>query len=672
MSDLLRSSKPVVDEPARVRPVQPDIATPEHRPWARRHFVLVAGLLYLALSLVVFWHVWTAHPTNTTLCGCDDQSLFTWFIAWPAHAILHGQNPFHSTALFYPGGTNLLSNTSELAIGVLLAPVTWLFGPIATLNVALVLTPVASALAMCILLRRWVSWLPAAFIGGLAYGFAPFLLLNLTNSWFMVSLGVVPPLIVLCFDELLFRQNRRPVRVGIGLGLLVAVQFFIGTELLLIMAVCAAIGLALVVAYAALRRPDTLRARAHHAAVGLGAGALSASLLLAYPLWFTLSGPSHLSGAIWPSFPLYEAGISLRRIFLPTPAQVFGFGGYDWNHLYGGYRGPILSPQYFGIGIVVVLIAGFLAFRRDRKMWLFGIMALVSFALSVGTTKGAFLPWQLLVHLPQFENILPPRFLDVTWLCVGILVALIVDHTFAAVDEWQRSRDRTPVSDGGTPGRTRRWLAPSAALLVAAVALVQPATYVAQTVPFTTESVVLPTWFRTVAPHLDERQVLLIVPFPSSIRVSAATWQAVDAMTFSMVGGPGPAEVPSREGAERPGASVISDLSVHASIPSAAAVGAVRDSLREWGVTMVVVPDQPGLPLYDRIPSVTLAAALMTAAVGEKPVHQDGAWVWSGVGHLVASPHTAPSDVAACVHGLSNRGTAAVEAATSCVLGNQA
>ncbi|HEX7443348.1 MAG TPA: hypothetical protein VF320_05650, partial [Acidimicrobiales bacterium] len=132
---------------------------------------LTAGALgYLALSVALWWQVWSTHPTAVTTCGCGDTSLFTWFLEWPAYALAHGMNPLYSTHLFHPGGINLLSNTAEVGLGIVLAPVTWAFGPIATLNVALTLSPALSGLAMYVLLRRWVSWAPAAFVGGLLYG----------------------------------------------------------------------------------------------------------------------------------------------------------------------------------------------------------------------------------------------------------------------------------------------------------------------------------------------------------------------------------------------------------------------------------------------------------------------------------------------------------------------
>ncbi|HEV3132733.1 MAG TPA: hypothetical protein VGY51_12295, partial [Acidimicrobiales bacterium] len=119
------------------------------RNWVRPFLYAAAG--YLFVSLIVWWHVWTGNPTTVTTCGCGDSSLFTWFLEWPAYALSHGHNPLYSTALFHPTGVNLLSNTAEVGIGVVLAPVTWLFGPVATLNVALTLSPVLSALAMYVL-----------------------------------------------------------------------------------------------------------------------------------------------------------------------------------------------------------------------------------------------------------------------------------------------------------------------------------------------------------------------------------------------------------------------------------------------------------------------------------------------------------------------------------------
>src|SRR6202453_4213858 len=246
-------------------------ADPSHaaRTW------LAVGLGYLLVSVAMWWDVWSRHPTSTTTCGGGDNSLFTWFLAWPAFAMAHGVDPLHSTAMGYPGGVNLLSTTSQLAIGTILAPITWLFGPIATLNVALTLAPVLSALGMFVLLRRWITWAPAAFVGGLLYGFSPFVLSSLTLSHLMLGLVAIPPLIAAALDELLIRQRARPIRTGVLLGVLVAWQFFISTEVLVLTLVAAGVALILVAGYAALYRPAVLRDHAHYALVGLSAGVIT-------------------------------------------------------------------------------------------------------------------------------------------------------------------------------------------------------------------------------------------------------------------------------------------------------------------------------------------------------------------------------------------------------------
>jgi len=176
--------------------------------------VAAAAAGYLVLAVVVWWQVWSRHPASTTTCGCGDSALFLWFFAWPAHAMGHGLDPFHSAAMSPPGGVNLLANTSELALGVVLAPVTWAFGPVASMNVALTLAPALSALAMFVLVGRWVAWTPAALAAGLLYGFSPLVLVSLSDAHLMLGWAVVPPLLVACVDELLVVRGRSPVVVG--------------------------------------------------------------------------------------------------------------------------------------------------------------------------------------------------------------------------------------------------------------------------------------------------------------------------------------------------------------------------------------------------------------------------------------------------------------------------
>jgi hypothetical protein len=633
----------------------------------RGRAVALAAAAYLAVALLVWWNVWSSHPTATTTCGCGDSALFLWFFAWPAHALAHGLDPFFSVAMSHPGGANLLDNTSVLALGIVLAPVTWAFGPVASMNVALTLAPALSALAMFVLLARWVRWAPAAFVGGLLYGFSPLVLVSLSDAHLMLGWAAVPPLVVACVDELLFRRRRGPVAVGLVLGLLLVVQFFVGTEVLLLLSIAAVPAAVLLGAYA-LAHLDAARTHVRHALVGLGTAAATAGVLLAWPTWFALDGPVHVSGRVWPSLYLGFEGTTAKAYLWPTPASP----GYTlFSHRFGGYQGPTLSGQYVGIGLALVAVVGLLVWRRDRRLWFFGAMTVVSVALSLGASRTVWLPWQVLAGQPVLQNIIPSRFLLVTYLSLGVILGVVVDRTRDAVLARSGAHGtRGARGRSGIPDRSR-WMAGATGLAVAAVGLVPIAAYLAPTVPMVTQPVRAPDWFTAVAPRLPDGTVLLVFPVPDRVVESAMAWQATAGFPYAMVGGGGPGGVIERTGAERPGAEAVAraSFSFIGQRLRPGDVAATRAALVAWGVDEAVLPAQPDLPDYDKVTSVPYAVAFLTAVTGRAPRLQAGSWVWPDAARdLPTSPGPTPSALAACEQLGADGSPAAVGREAPCVL----
>ena len=148
------------------------------------------------------------------------------------------------------------------------------------------------------------------------------------------------------------------------------------------------------------------------------------------------------------------------------------------------------------------------------------------------------------------------------------------------------------------------------------------------------------------------------------------TWQAVDKMSFSMAGQGGPAGTIGRAGADGPGQRAITDATFFFSpvqdITSTGAMAAA-EALRRWGVTDVVMPDQPRSPDYDRVRSVTDAAVLITAATGVLPVFEERAWVWHGIEEQRAWTVPSTTVIDQCLAGRANDGIRAVESATNCL-----
>ena len=618
------------------------------RRWTRSWWAgVLAAVGYLALAVGMWWHVWTSSPRTTTVCGCGDSSFTLWFFEFAARALRTGSSPFATSLLWHPHGINVLDQASQLGLGLPLAPLTWAGGSILSMNVALTLAPALSALAVYVLLDRWRIWRPAAFAGGLVYGFSPLVVMNLAEAHLVIGFVAVPPLIVLCLDELLLRRPRRPVLVGVILGLLVAFQFFVSSEVLLITALACALGIA--VAFAVRCRASGGHDAAHTGR-GLVAGGVVATVLLAYPVWFALAGPAHVSGAIYPHGGLAVSGASARGMLLPTPASD-AFTRYVGR--IGGYQGPNLSTDYIGIGMLIVLVIGLVTFRRDRRLWVCTVVGTGFGLFALGSSPSGWRPWDLVAHLPLLENVVPVRLLLVTWLCTAVALAIVADHVRLALPRlWGRCR-------------TAGALTATATIAVLAVAVVPIAAYLAQTLPLTTQAVVLPAWFQRAAPHLPAHQVLLVVPAPFSAIQSSLTWQSENHLSFAMAGGDGPGSDTQGVGGHPVAQALLAGVSGSFSTPAVTPAGilAVRTALHDWGVTQVVQPDQPELPAYDQPFAPVAAASLLTAALGQAPHHEARAWVWT-VTAAQPLPATASADSFARCSALSE-----VRAATACVLG---
>ena len=605
-----------------------------------------AGLAYLAVGFVLWAHAWADGVTTHTLCGCGDPALFLWFFQWPATALAHGENPFYSSALFHPSGINLLAQTSVTGLSLPLVPVTWIWGPVASLNVASTVAPAVSAFTAFVVVRRWARWTPAAFVGGLLYGFSPFVLGSLEFAHLMTVALMVLPLLLAVFDEILIRQRHRALWSGVLLGALTFVQFFLSTELLVIAVLTAGAGVVVLVLWAAVAERDALAARAPHAAKALGVGAVVAVALLAWPTWFALAGPGHLSGLVWPNVGIIGGYVpsSFVSTAYPTQKQVF--------EVLGGYEGaPLASAAYLGWGLLAVLVAGTAAFWRERALWFFGFLLVFCAVCSLGIRRGQWEPARLFEHIPVLENVIEQRFMAIGFLAAAVMLAVIVD----------RGR-----------GALRGWRGNLAALGLVAVALVPMAVTFGGRLPFAMRPVVLPRWYVEVAPALPSGSVLLSYPAPFSGNQSAMAWQAVNRMHYAQAGGGGPQGVERRAGTAAAGFGVLAALGSPLGLPppsgTRAQIAAVRHALSVWQVDTVVIATDPSAPKVEQGNDPIAAVAFMTAALGVAPTLQAGAWVWDHVQLRSHHPYrVTPRAITSCVLGVPSGRVVASMAVPDCV-----
>ena len=468
--------------------------------------------------------------------GTADQISQIWWIAWAQFALAHGHNPFFSNWQNAPIGLNAVVNTSMLGLGVLISPVTSIFGPIVAWNVLERAALVLSATSMCLVLRRWTDWWPAAFVGGLLYGYSVY---ETTSSpHLFVAFVPLPPLFFLLLHEILVRQRWPASRVGVSLGVICGVQYLISSEVLASMVLLGSIATVL---FLLTQRRNLAPVRGYAVHAGVVALAAGGALLLG-PVIYTLFGPGHLDGV--PNSPanLTRLHGDLLATFVP--------GYYQWFRLHGLLAVYQLNSGAMYLGIPFILAVGLVTvlLRKRPIVAMAGALAAISFVLSLGSTLyvGSHdthipLPFAVLEHIPLADGLLSTRFALYTALFGAAVVAIGMDALHVRLMNFQVLGRRT---------LQRKMIAGGAA--VAITVIVVGPMLPANTVP--TTLLALPALFSSQieARDISPGSTVLAYPYPDNPLaggfILSGRYQAVNdalldqaetAMRFKVIGGYG-------------------------------------------------------------------------------------------------------------------------------------
>jgi len=113
----------------------------------RRWVAALVLLGYVVVSVVYFGRHVLLHPGRSLVgtTGSEDPEKFVWWLEWWPHAIGSWTNPFDTHAIFAPTGINLTWTTSVPGLALAFTPLTVLFNPTISFNLAAVLIPAISA-----------------------------------------------------------------------------------------------------------------------------------------------------------------------------------------------------------------------------------------------------------------------------------------------------------------------------------------------------------------------------------------------------------------------------------------------------------------------------------------------------------------------------------------------
>ncbi|MFK4065209.1 dolichyl-phosphate beta-glucosyltransferase [Streptomyces sp. NPDC029674] len=560
----------------------------------RRADVLVA-LLFLALSFLLFSGRWTGPAHRYFPDSMQDQNQWEWFFAVTADNIRHLNNPLFTTLQNAPDGVNLMANTVMLGLSVPLAPVTWLLGPAAALNVAMTGGLALTAVTWYRLIRgRLVPHRGAAATGAALAAFAPPMVSHANAHPNFIVLFMIP----LIIDRALrLCEGTRVVRDGVVLGLFTTYQIFLGEEPLLL----AALGMLLfAVAYAAVRR-DVARAAWRPLARGLAIALAVTIPLVAFPLYWQFFGPQSYKSVLHGD----NAGNS-PLAFLSFAERSLAGSDATADHL---AMNPTEENAFYGWPLVALAFAIVVRLWERTVVKALAFTVLAAALLSLGPKFRIPLtdtvlpgPWAALSGLPLFESVIESRVAMVCAPALGMLLALALARLLSA------------------PRRTHQYAGLAAVAVALLPILPAPLKAVdrAEVPPFIAQG----TW-RT---YLGAGETLVPVPIPDAGNAEGLHWQTTADLDFRIPGGyfNGPWG-PDRIGIYGPSptntSNLLRDVRSSGRVPEVTPAwrDAVRRDLTSWNAGLLVLAPQR---------NDGQLRATVDALVGRPGKWVGGVWIW--------------------------------------------
>ena len=330
--------------------------------------------------------------------------------------MLHGLNPFVTTALWTPTGSNLVWTTSVPGLALLLAPITLTAGPAAAYNVAAVLLPALAATTAFLLCRQLTRSFWPSLAGGYLFGFLSYMLGHELAHLQLTSVFLVPLAALVLLRYLQGGLGGRGLVVR--LGPLLACQFAFGTEVFFTLTLSLAAGLALGALLVARERSRIASSLAPLA------GAYGVCAVLVSPLLYYAA--TDYQGVITPTT---HNPVDLVTFAFPT--GMAAIGGSLAEHFDPSI--PAISAengQYLGLPtLAIVLLFALARWRRPGSRFLIGALGLAVVA-TLGTelrVRGNALlplPWRLVSSAPLFDNVIAARFALYASLAACLIVAL--------------------------------------------------------------------------------------------------------------------------------------------------------------------------------------------------------------------------------------------------------
>ncbi len=397
------------------------------------------ALVCLSYALVGWWltaQLWRNPHTRTLELNVADQTLVEWFLAYGSRFWL-GDFSLVTDRLNAPDGINMLTNAATVGLGVIFAPITFLFGAAVTFTFLMGFNLVATAVGWYLVMARTMGLnRPAAAMAGAFCGFAPGMVSQSNSHLHMTAQWLVPVMAWCVITMARAATDRRQVwplaRASALFGLLVVVQVFIGEETLLLVAFSLIV---VTLVYIVWKRPPLPHLGRFGA--GLAMAVMVAVPLLIYPLWTQFQGPQSVpNGVFSPDY--FSADLASFVAYSPL-----SIGGSPENARLS--TGAAEYNTFLGWPLVLLVLGLGIWLRRNAIAVACVATSIVMALLSLGpkvvidrertTFSGLYL---FLKGVPVIDGALPMRFALAMIPLIAILLALAWDKASRDSDPWLR------------------------------------------------------------------------------------------------------------------------------------------------------------------------------------------------------------------------------------------
>jgi hypothetical protein len=367
-----------------------------------RHLALLA--CYTAAGIAVTWPraTWLAEGK---LPATRDGGVYVWDFWWMAHAVEHLSNPWFTRSIVAPSGVQLGYHALMPLEGVLMLPVTLLFGPSASYNLLSILMPGLMCYAAYRVARLWLPTQTGAVFAGAFYGLSSIMA---WHAWYQLNLAAGAVFLPLALEAAV-RLRRSAGGRGGGWGKQAAVLgVIVGASLLTDQE---SFVLVLIVVLAAL--VPWLFSSAWRQRLAAAATAAVVFLLVASPQIAAMVAQAQAGGGAIPAGTVAtdyaDSGTEFPALFGVSPRAIRL--GLTWLRPIS-YRGPVRDGVLtFGLVLSVLAVAGLMVCWRRRSAWKLALLWLASAALALGsvlkTGTHTYVPLAQTWHGVRLSGVMP-------------------------------------------------------------------------------------------------------------------------------------------------------------------------------------------------------------------------------------------------------------------------